>query len=324
MTGHPAEWVPSAVRWTEAGPVVDWCHLGDLRFTDPFFEQTIGQAMSHPFNLLFAHNTPLAAVAAEADKDPELKLSGLIFHMSRCGSTVVSQMLAALPSNVVLSEPAPIDHILRIADRVANVPQDQLVQCLRGMIVALGRRRQAQETDLFIKLDAWQVLLLPLIRRAFPGVPWIFCYRDPLEVLASVAQSRPMQMFPNGIRPALLTPDPAELAALTEDEYSALVLARYCAAAIEHHGDGGLLVEYRELPEVACGKVLDHFGLRYGETEIKDMRAAGQFDAKNPGSRFQPDSASKRRGTSKEIRRLAEEKLAPLHARLDALRLAAG
>src|ERR1041384_7884431 len=116
-------------------------HLGGLRFTAPFFEQTIGQAMRHPFNLLFGHSSPLAEIAARADDMPELEPSGFIFHMSRCGSTVVSQMLAALPRNVVLSEPAPIDQILRLPDRFPNAPESEVVRCLRGLVVALGRRR---------------------------------------------------------------------------------------------------------------------------------------------------------------------------------------
>ncbi len=49
---HSAEWVPALVRPTQAGPAVDWCHLGGAGFTDPFFEQTIDRAMRHPFNLL--------------------------------------------------------------------------------------------------------------------------------------------------------------------------------------------------------------------------------------------------------------------------------
>jgi hypothetical protein len=320
MNGSPAAWVPSAMRWPRTGPVVDWCHLGDLRFTDPFFEQTIGRAMKHPFNLLFGHNTPLATIAADADKSPELKLSGFIFHMSRCGSTVVSQMLAALPANLVLSEPAPIDQILRIPDRYPNVPQDEVARCLRGMLVALGRRRCAPERDVFIKLDAWHILRWRLIRRAFPDVPWIFVYRDPLEVLASLAQSRPSQMF-GSTNPALLGSDAATLSAMTFDAYSALVLACYCRAAIEHHRDGGMLVAYRELPDAACGKVLEHFGLRYGEAEMAAMRAAAQFDAKNPKKHFQPDGEAKRREASEEQRRLAQSQLAPLYAQLETLRL---
>lgn len=322
MRERPAAWVPSAIRLTGTAPMVDWCHLGDLRFTAPFFEQTIGSAMKHPFNLLFGHNTPLAAIAADADKSPELKLAGFIFHMSRCGSTVISQMLAALPRNVALSEPAPLDQILRIPDRLTNVPEDDVVACLRGMMAALGRRRHADERDLFVKLDAWHILRFPLIRRAFPDVPWIFVYRDPLEVLASLAQSRPSQMF-GSTNPALLRSDPAGLAALSADAYSALVLERYCEAAIEHHRDGGLLIEYRELPDVVCGKVLDHFGLRYGEAEIAAMRAAAQFNAKHPKTRFAPDGEVKRREASEEQRCLAKSRLEPLYTRLEALRLGA-
>lgn len=320
MNGRPSAWVPSAIRQTGTGPLVDWCHLGDLRFTAPFFEQTIGGAMQHPFNLLFGHNTPLATIAADAEKSPDLKPSGLIFHMSRCGSTVVSQMLAALRRNVVLSEPTPIDQILRIPDRYPDVPDEDVVACLRGMMVALGRRRNEPERDVFVKLDAWHILRFPLIRRAFPDVPWIFVYRDPLEVLASLAQARPSQMF-GSTNPALLRSDPASLAAMSPDAYSALVLERYCDAAIEHHRDGGLLVEYRELPHAVCGRVLGHFGLRYGQAEIAAMRAAAQFDAKHPERRFEPDGEVKRRDASEEQRRLAESRLEPLYTRLAALRL---
>lgn len=317
------DWMPAMIRWTADGPVVDWCHLGEARFTDPFFEQTIAGAMEHPFNLLFRHHTPLADFAANADAKPELRLAGLIFHMSRCGSTVITQMLAALARNVVLSEPAPIDQILRIPSRLPDVSQDELVRCLRGMVAALGRRRQAAERDLVIKLDAWHILMWPLIRRAFPDVPWIFVYRNPLEVLSSLAQSPPIQMFPGRIDPVLLGAQPKELAGLGLDAYSALVLGRYCDAAIAHHGDGGLLVEYGELPGAACTTIPDHFGLRFEEAEIAAMHAAARFDAKNPRVRFRRDSAAKQREASKEMHRLAQTGLDPLFARLEALRLAA-
>lgn len=300
--------------------MVNWCHLGDLRFTAPFFEQTIGQAMRHPFNLLFGHSTPLAEVAARADEPSDLTPSGFIFHMSRCGSTVISQMLAALPQNVVLSEPAPLDHILRIPDRIAGVPEAEVMRCLRGMVAALGRRRRAGEQNLFIKFDAWHVLRLPLVRRAFPQVPWIFVYRDPIEVLASLALSRPSQMF-GSTSPALLGKAAEELSSLTADQLSTLVLDRYCGAAIEHCRDGGLLIEYRELPDVVCSKMLSHFGLRYGEGEIAAMRTAAQADAKRPDRPFQPDGETKRQGASDELRGLAE-RLAPLYAQLEALRRA--
>src|SRR5947209_9663806 len=190
---HSADWIPAMVHSGGTTPTVQWCHLGDLRFTDPFFEQTIWRAMKHPFNLLFSHHTPLNALDEQIC---ELRLAGLIFHMSHCGSTLVSRMLAALDCNVMLSEPAPLDRILKLPARLPDVSEEQLVRWMRSVVAALSRKRRAAERDVFIKLDGWHVLLLPLFRRAFPAVPWIFLYRAPLEVLASLEVLRPGQTLP--------------------------------------------------------------------------------------------------------------------------------
>jgi hypothetical protein len=229
-------------------------------------------------------------------------------------------MLAALERNVVLSEPAALDQVVRLPARLPDM-RDRLVPLMRGMVAALGRKRRAAR-DLVIKLDAWHVLLLPLFRRAFPTVPWVFVYREPLEVLSSLARSRPAQMLPNWIPASLLSP--AAVAAADIDAYAVQVLACYLRAAIDGVADGGLLVEYRELPEAACTRIPDHFGLHYGEAELAAMRSAALQDAKSPRVRFRPDAAAKRKEASEEMRLLTERHLAPLYARLEALRLGAG
>ena len=321
MIPRDAAWVPSQIRWTPQGPLVDWCHLGDLRFTGPFFEQTIGTAMSHPFNLLLGHSTPLDALdtaAADFDQRP----AGLIFHMSRCGSTALAQMLAALPRNVVLSEPGPLDQILRMPSRLRDLPPDLVVRRLRAMTAALGRRRHPEERDLFIKLEGWHVLLLPLIRRAFSDVPWVFLYREPVAVMASLARHRSGQTMPGGIDPAVLGLAPP-IQARSLDHYAALVLARFCAAAIEHYdAGGGMLIEYRELAQGIPQRLLDHFGLSYPAADIARMREAAGFDAKRPGRPYADDSETKRNSASDDMRDLAATLVAPLHARLEALRRA--
>lgn len=279
-----ADWAPSIIRWHPEA-ALEWCYLGDLRFTDPFFEQTIRRAMHQPFNLLFGHRTALAEIAA-ARPQPELRLAGLIFHMSRCGSTVISQMLAALQRNVVLSEPAPLDQIVSIPARLGAQSHDELIPYLRTMVALFSRQRRAEECDLFMKLDAWHVVLLPLLRRAFPEVPWVFVYRDPVAVLASLAGSRPLQMFPGWVDPPLLAPVPPEWSTLTPDAYSAHVLACFLRAAIEHHRDGGLLLEYGELPEAVLTRMLDHFGLDYAEDELSGMRRPPGSTSSRPACPF--------------------------------------
>src|SRR5678816_558328 len=103
-----------------------------------------------------------------------------IFHMSRCGSTLVAQMLAALERNIVISEARPIDQVLG-----AKVDEERRIAWLRWIVNALAQRRRPAEEFFFIKLDAWHVLHLPLIQRAFPNTPWVFLYRDPIEVMVS-------------------------------------------------------------------------------------------------------------------------------------------
>jgi hypothetical protein len=313
-----ADWVPSIIRWGRQ-PMLEWCHLGDLRFTDPFFEQTIRRAAHQPFNLLFSRRTPLDDILA-APPGTGLRLGGLIFHMSRCGSTVVSQMLAALARNVVLSEPAPLDQILRVPVRLGVQSRGELVPYLRGIVAAFSRSRQPEERDLFIKLDAWHILLLPLFRRAFPDVPWVFVYRDPLEVMASLARSRPLQMYPDWIEPALLGLARSKGPELTADAYTARLVATLMNSAIEHHAGGGLLVEYGDLPDAVCTRVLDHFGLHYGNEDRAAMRTTARIDVKQAGVPFQQDGQAKRQSASCEIRELAATQLAPLYARLNELR----
>jgi len=314
VSATDAAWVPAQIRYTSAGPLVDWCHLGDLRFTDPFYIQTTERAMRHPFNLLFRRTTSLDALAAP--QESELRLAGLIFHMTHCGSTLVAQMLASLPVNVVLSEPRPLDRILRARTRLAGVSEEQLVGWLRAVVDALGRRRHSQERDLFIKCDGWHVLALPLLRRAFPNVRWAFVYREPVEVLAPMAQR-----FPGEIDPALVGLTWAQVAAMPVERYCGAILQKICSAALEQYAQGGgLLIDHRELPDVACSRLLDHFALHYAAADRARMRAVARFDAKDPTRPYRDDSEAKRSMATPEIRAVAETLLDPLRVQLDTLR----
>ena len=49
----------------------------------------------------------------------------------------------------------------------------------------LGRRQTGEQTHLIIKLNAWLIHKLPVIRAAFPDTPWIFLSRKLSEVIAS-------------------------------------------------------------------------------------------------------------------------------------------
>jgi hypothetical protein len=320
IRAEPLEgWVPIRIDWKAMPPEVDWCHLGSERFTDPFFDQTIERRLRDPFPLLFRHRTPLDALADRAERYPGVPPAGFIFHMSRCGSTLIAQMLAALPQTVVISEAEPINAILRASE----IDDDRRIAWLRGMVAALGQPRAGVERHLVIKFDSWNTLDLPLVRRAFPQVPWVFSYRNPVEVLVSQIAQRAVYMIPGLLNPGLADTGLALEALTKPEEHCAKVLSSFCRAALEQHRhDPGLLLNYSEMPGAVEASLLEAFGIVASDQDIARMRNATQFNAKNPCMLFEDDTEPKHRATTEQIRRMADRWIGPLYADLETCRCA--
>ena len=65
--------------------------MSGIDFTDPFLDETVQRALRHPFRMLFRHQTPLRGLDALVAGNPGLPTAGIILHVSRCGSTLISQ-----------------------------------------------------------------------------------------------------------------------------------------------------------------------------------------------------------------------------------------
>lgn len=300
----PAPWLP--VRYVEGErPAIDWCHFAGQKPVQPFFSDSAGEAAVRPFNRALRYRTPLDAFVENAEA---ARPSGLIFHMSRCGSTLVSQMLGAAPDMVAIAEPEPFDALLR-----APLPPGMRIAALRAMAAALGRGHR----HYFLKTDSWHTLDLPLLAQAFPGAPWIFLYRDPIEVLASHARMPGRQTVP-GMVPVL-----DSIATGSQGlDHAAQILARICQAAIAHGvQDHGMLVHYRELPDALFTRVLPHFRIDPSAQDRALMVRAARRDAKAPRQSFLPDGALKRREASAQAH-AALRHLTPVYAELEAIRAA--
>jgi hypothetical protein len=281
----PPGWIPTRFSAGDGRPVAEWTWLGETRLTAAFFEEEIRECSRTPFGALFRRMAPLPPAA--------LAPRGFVFHMSRCGSSLVSRLLSSSPRVAMISEAPPIDEVLR----------SENIEWLRWMLAALGRARTQAETRLIVKLDAWHILSLPLLLRAFPGTPWVFLLRDPLEV--AVSQLR---------RPSMLFSRQQPTAGREEWCVALLetVLQGACGAAAFPHG---LFVDYRQLPEAVPDVIAKHFAIDLSPEESARMRDLSQFDAKAPGIFFQPDSAEKGREASRNLRTLVDARLRPLYDR---------
>ena len=320
-----SEWVPIRIYWQGNRPMVDWAFLAERRFTDPFFIQTINPCVRRPADVLFRHQTRLEELGEIAALCPRARLAGFIFHMSRCGSTLLSQILATAPENIVLSEPAPIDDILRSHFRRPEITETLRMRWLEWLVGTLAWQRHSEEKDVFIKFDCWHVMFLPLIQRVFPGVPWIFLYREPLEVMASAQQQLGGQMIPGVLEPELFGWDRDMVAHMSLFEYTARVLGKLCEAAlIETQAGRGKLVNYQQLPAEIWPALMNHWRLELLPEQAARMLDAARLNAKNPALPFEPDSEAKRKFASTEIRDLTRQWLEPVYQQLETQRITGG
>jgi len=314
----PGGWLPVRAGWRGEGLQVEWAYLGPRQLREPFFADSVARCLPKPFNRLFRYAAPIDAMAGWLRDHPGLTPNGFIFHISRCGSTLASQMLAALPHSIVVSEAAPIDAVVQARHISPDLGEEQHAAWLRWMIGALGQPRSGGERHYFVKLDSWHTLALPLFRRAYPNVPWIFVYRDPLEVLVSQLQRRGLHMVPGSMDHVFGFATGHNLR--PPERHCADVLERICDGVLRHHAPGAaLLVNYRQLPAALWTDVLPHFAVACSPGDRTAMAEVARRDAKHPELPFSNDSAAKRRGATFAIRAAAEP-LAILHARFEALR----
>jgi hypothetical protein len=255
-----------------------------------------------------------ATLPPDAASDPD----GVILHMSRCGSTLVSQMLAAIPGVVAVSEAPPLDAIVQLVHSHPDAPLEHRVALLRGMAAALGRNRFGDRRHYVIKTDSWHSLALPLFRAAFPDTPWLFLFRDPTEVMESQMRERGLQTEPGTqLDSVFAIPDPLSLSG---EDYVARVLNRVTRAAVDHAAiGGGLFVDYADLPDAVERRILPHFGIRPDPQALAAMRAAATWDTKSPGFAFEPDADDKRRGAGEAVRAASAAYLDGTHRELTAL-----
>src|SRR5690606_34626620 len=124
---------------------------------------------------------------------PAVAPTAFIFHVSRCGSTLLSQLLDLDEANIVLSEVPLLDQLLRLPETFPGISRAQQETALQATIRLLGQKRTGHEKQLFIKLDSWHVFFAATLRKQYPSVPFILLYRAPDEVFESHRRHRGMQ-----------------------------------------------------------------------------------------------------------------------------------
>jgi hypothetical protein len=311
-----AGWLPFFVTAHDGQRQVEWGYMGRERFTEPFFLETLQILLRRPFNQAFRRQSGLDLLLARAQSHPGLPLKGIVFHMSRCGSTLAAQWLAALPDSVVLSEPEPLDTLLQWPAPFSDT------ETIQALLSALGQPRRESDRGLFLKTDCWHMAHIDRLLTAFPRTPWVFLYRDPVEVLVSHQRMPGWHMVPGSMAVHGLHP-PAELwnNPLGNGAWILSAMLKQAGQAMERH-DNGLLLNYSELPEALETKLAAHFGMELTTSTIETLRPITRRHSKRNQAVFLVDTDEKRAAADSVILELTERWLNEPYQALEQLRRA--
>jgi hypothetical protein len=274
-----ARWTPVRFDFSGPAPAVDWADLSQERFVEPFFDQTVARWASGPRAQRLVR-TGLDALVT-LDNEPSLEPAGMIFHLSRCGSTLMSRLLGTLPGVVAVAEPSPLNALLGLdPERVDPAAQ---VQYVRLLVRALGRRRHDDERQLVLKCTSWNIRHRAILAAAFPDTPWIWVQRDPARVLASLLAEPPgwlrLQDWPRSAAQRFGL-DPAAVPAMTRLEFAARAVGAMLAAAATDSADR-ICVDHAHLPDAIWQRAAPHFRLESDSVAVERMTEESRFYSKS-------------------------------------------
>jgi len=287
----------------------------------------------------------IATMARQMDRDNQrqptslqvpkpLNISGVVFHESRCGSTLVANSLIGMnptQHRVYSESPPPVTAMRICGEDYSLCSKQQAAAILRDTLYMMSRTNDPKEQRVFFKIQSVGSRHIEVFREAFPDTPWIFVYREPVQVM--------MSHLKYGIRRANClrshhNPPPVtqnlikrhgrdNTAQLSPQEFCAAHLATITESAMENlrQTNYGVPVNYASLPAILYETILPHhMGIPTTATEIHNiLQVSSQYSKGRDDKKaeWQEDSTEKEKAASREIRQAAKEFMTESFAALE-------
>jgi hypothetical protein len=261
-----------------------WADVGHLEFKHSFFQWSIDAWRTD-----LASNNSLTVVTGANILSSELRILDavspftMIFHMSRCGSTLFAKILAQSGRNLMISEPDPVNGLLRSFCSDGNTELDigNQMAMVRSLLQSLTRRREMAYERAFIKFSSWNCFFADKLFSAFPKVPRIFIYREPASVLTSLLE-RPAWFSSQKAKYELrrfLGTNAQCLGDECEREFLVLWLTRLMTFVLTCDFD--VFINYKDIRQENLEHILAALNIDCSRVELKEMKDQFKFDAKS-------------------------------------------
>ncbi len=252
--------------------------------------------------------------------------AGFVFHMSKCGSTLVAKVLDQPDTQMIIKEPTPLHENLwqyltdNWQDPVA--PTEDNLRLIRNLIQILGRNRLPNQKSYFVRFRSWNIAFVEIIQQAFPDTPCLFIYRDPVKVMASILNK------PTTGLPRLNESDAAAfITKRSRKELTQMDALHYFTSFYKQYLYLGLnkmknthYLNYRLLNKQNIDQILrTAYNYSATKTDLPIMQA--QFDSYSKDDtgtvRFVSDRKEKKKQVTPAMREAAEEHLMTLYHLLE-------
>ncbi len=190
-----------------------------------------------------------------------------IFHVARCGSTLLTQNLKATGRCIVLSEPKFLGRLLHKIGQ--SLGHELYIQSLRATIAIWQDWTVGQNKRLVIKFSSLAHRKLEDILENLTASKFLFLFREPVAVLESLTRHSPGFVANKKIRSG--DEELPEFAGHSGDEPVLYAAKSYCSAldSFTDFADPRLAsTDYADL-ETQFSAILEHFAIKTNDSNIR-------------------------------------------------------
>ena len=310
--GHAAM-VPVAIDDELASYYAD---LGLSAFDVPLFDEVVEsyrmtQANANTVRFRLSADAMLCDAAMSLSRTPD----GLVFHVGRCGSTLLCNLLVSVGGWVALREPEFLNTLfLRLSlerDRARKERVEVLIaQSLRSLAHGVHLDAERRERACMVKLSSWNAMVAERLVTTFDTTPLVVVTRDPCATVASFLHNPPHWhdcRSEGGSR-------------MKAARLFAEVWSRTIEATLRFPSQRTLFVDYAELvaePVVTLQSLCRHLGDIRARPDSNAIAVVMANYSKGPyGERYDPNSRHRLKGLDDTERDLVESITAASRAAL--------
>lgn len=245
----------------------------------------------------------LLSLEEEVLKISEVALVGIIYHISRCGSTMVSQSIACLDEVRVISEPKVLG-MVRMKQLDNEFDEVTLIRILKVTLSLFGQMEEGI-TGYLLKCSSTSSSLYPFFNKVLKEYQSILVIRDPLEVIVSLLKRPSIKISDFTLNPERsqirLGVSKAKFEGLNQEEYIALFLSNILTTFLSNPDSNRIVIDYKTLKKDLIRKVLPHLGVVVSEVRLTKISDRLESHSKYPRKKFEVDSEEKQLAVTSKI-----------------------